>query len=531
VGSADAPSIRSRADAFATNAINMKLLFAALACATLACSTSSSVPSAPDASVQTPAFIASKRIEFPAHHKHPPVKTDAKKKPLKAPFNPNTPPSWLVTQWYVDPANATSCASDNNSCTSASCAAGGVGPCLTWSQLTKRFGTTSPIFGQDVTITFLSSQAANDTDPIIFHPVLANGSSAFVTGALTATSSGTFTGVTAKNRSTDQLWIVTTSGPTPAQFTFMQDTARSSFFWYVGNTPVAYGPAGSITQPLAATSVAGYTYLNPELDTIVLHDAYTTYSMFGINLVDVSATLQSFNNDTENNGLIFEHLNIIDTDVTMTGETPAAGVGQYVGFIECGINKKISGNGAPYDSISILPAFHNCAPTGGFPPFGTSFFGGLMFPGSIGYVASDYCFLDDDVWNAGVVRITTSIPLSMGYVYDHGAFQINGVTLVQGFNPFGAGTDAGTIWGPGSVDVSYNGRLGNLTGSPFAATFLFTGGLTMDGSGSAYAITDAGVWSSKAIGVTNLDQPISDGGFGGSAIYPQIGASITNDPL
>jgi hypothetical protein len=90
-------------------------------------------------------------------------------------------PACTVSSWYIDPQNTTTCASDANSCTSATCSGAGIGPCLTYQQIVTRRGSTSPVYpyGQSYTIFFLSPQTAN-VDPIFGEDQLSGGGEAII---------------------------------------------------------------------------------------------------------------------------------------------------------------------------------------------------------------------------------------------------------------------------------------------------------------------------------------------------------------
>ena len=79
----------------------------------------------------------------------------------------NCGPACTVSSWYFDPQDTTTCASDANSCTSATCAGAGVGPCLTYQQIVTRLGSTQAVypFAQSATVFELSPQTTG-TDPI-----------------------------------------------------------------------------------------------------------------------------------------------------------------------------------------------------------------------------------------------------------------------------------------------------------------------------------------------------------------------------
>jgi hypothetical protein len=114
---------------------------------------------------------------------------DAADQPRAASYsapNPVTPASWTVTDWYINPANlangsvSDSCASDTNSCQSATCVGGcsgstcpsGQGACLTFGVvIQQRLGTPSPLLQQVTTFHKLSAQVTG-TDLIYFTPRL-----------------------------------------------------------------------------------------------------------------------------------------------------------------------------------------------------------------------------------------------------------------------------------------------------------------------------------------------------------------------
>ena len=59
------------------------------------------------------------------------------------PAYPN--PYWATTGWFIDYANVTTCASDNNNCTQSTCGSAGSnqGPCATYAEISRRCGTPS----------------------------------------------------------------------------------------------------------------------------------------------------------------------------------------------------------------------------------------------------------------------------------------------------------------------------------------------------------------------------------------------------
>jgi len=154
------------------------------------------------------------------------------------------PSAWTVPAWWVDPGNASGCASDNNTGTSATCAAGGVGPLLTFGAIVARWGTLEPVLYQNTTITFLSSQTSN-ADPVILRPYLA-GAYLIVQGVIGASqqvATGTLSGVTAKNQATNTLFSATLNGFTTA-YSLNGTTLNAGISITPANLDAAVGATG-----------------------------------------------------------------------------------------------------------------------------------------------------------------------------------------------------------------------------------------------------------------------------------------------
>jgi hypothetical protein len=517
---------------------SVTILFA-LAIIIVACRTPSTEPPVPTAltanDASTSTVHEARQVQGRQARKPP---TNPPKK-LKAPFNPATPPSWLIPNWYIDPANSTGCAADTNSCTSASCAAGGVGPCVTWGQIVKRYGTLSPVLAQNTTYTFLSSQST-DADPVSFSPISNTGNILF-TGNLTSIATGTFAAVTAKNRNAGQLWNVNLgTSPTPLLGHLAQDTVNSSFFWIYKTIA---GDVVSISQPLASSvgmgtapfGVAPNPYALPplpELDTIALHDAYTVYSMPQVVFGNIKATIDEYNVSSYGNGIQIQHIEIIDPQGI--GLLDPLYVGQNVGFIEVKIDKPLNTTTAWNDN---LQGWNN-----------TYFL--TLQPGSaasqsdvIGGVGDFFCnappagqyfaptFDGDIIFTGGQVQFVCN----MGLVYmdNPDGFEVDGI-MSMGPLYSSVGPPGGAIWGSTQNGVcSYQGGLINYgADSPDATatnTFLMDGGLCISSLTTAYSVSAMGTWlGGVPITQKNLDHTIADGGFGGCAVDPQSGGRICN---
>ncbi len=153
---------------------------------------------------------------------------------------PIIPSSWTIPNWYIDPANATTCASDSNSGTSATCSAGGVGPLKSYQELYVHrwgcLGTPSycPRFRQNVTLTFLSSHTDN-SDPVLGAFSLENGAQVLIQGQLTSAQrvcTGTITVNAAKNRTTGQVLEATLPCAVTAEDLIVNSTHASRAWTY-----------------------------------------------------------------------------------------------------------------------------------------------------------------------------------------------------------------------------------------------------------------------------------------------------------
>src|SRR5579862_8508213 len=92
---------------------------------------------------------------------------------------PSNNPFLTQAVWFVDPANSTGLASDNNSGLTATT------PLLTWSQIVQRWGSITPLLPQTTVIKFLSSQPVG-VDNIVARPIMGGvGSAFFILGGLT----------------------------------------------------------------------------------------------------------------------------------------------------------------------------------------------------------------------------------------------------------------------------------------------------------------------------------------------------------
>jgi len=172
------------------------------------------------------------------------------------------PASWKQTAWFIDNANSTGCASDNNrTCSSSSCTSGD-GPCLTYGSIATRWGTYYPKLQQATVVTVIGNMASSD---IIYAGPAVEGTSSLlsVSCALpTPTWTGTLGTVTAKNRTTAQLTtaVITAAGVAANQLII--NTTHPSYNWTKSNS----GTTWTVSEPISGCSAPATSCAPAESD-------------------------------------------------------------------------------------------------------------------------------------------------------------------------------------------------------------------------------------------------------------------------
>jgi hypothetical protein len=210
--------------------------------------------------------------------------------------------AWSVPNWYIDDANASGCASNANTGTSASCPSAGVGPLATKSGLYQRWGTWSPILNAvTVTVTYLSGDTGT-SDPSLFAPVLSNGAQFIETAPLPAPAFvGTLGTVTAKNRTHNQILQATfnaTSGSI-AQCMLLVNVTRGNSRSFAQR--LVSGATWQLDQPLTPwTPGTVYGTNVAEVDTWQAGDSIDGYNLTAIYEPVFGGQMADFGNQFSN---------------------------------------------------------------------------------------------------------------------------------------------------------------------------------------------------------------------------------------
>jgi len=295
-------------------------------------------------------------------------------------------PAWN-TSFFIDPANSTGCASDSNSGTPSTCGATGVGPLLSYAEVTSRFGPTGcPITSANVTYTWLSS--APVTDPVFICPQMnptgalvggqPTGPSILYTGTLqgsTVISAGT---VTARSPST-KTPLQVNFGATTALYTFLQNTTHPSCAFVLS---LVSGTNYRITQPMPCLTHPtgngkGYSGATApvlsqswnEVNTWATSDSITESTFPGVYMVGSSN--QNFDGFNNTGVVQIAHLRVLDAGAANNQGSAGFFVNQSTEFGEAVVDRSVQvfQDGIPDSKVGTsfgLTGLYNTVCTNGF---------------------------------------------------------------------------------------------------------------------------------------------------------------------
>lgn len=470
-----------------------------------------------------------------------------------------------VPNWYIDPQNASGCASDFNNGTSATCASGS-GPLSHYYELVSRWGTTSPTLTSAMTRIFWVSGQSDNSDPIdatpysntgaadsgvifqglAFEPVSLGSAAAPLLGTCT------LTGVTVKNRVARTL-TTATAACVPDINKLVVNTTHPSAAW-------SYTALGANTwnfsQPLtfSTDSLIG----RDEVDTWATGDTISVYEPVHLSMRNLGAygfidiavyhvkvfspiLNGSIGRLNTGPGLVYFAESRISVE-TMVG--PAEGPGQLeLDNVDCL-------ESAPHSQLDRGRIWTSNTDIG-VSTSGVLVFGGIIQRES---TAAGYFYYDVilDFAHAGGWSLLSG---AFGHVYlDSGALLINRSSTIAN-EPYGNIAPNAIVWGSGSITVSANAELNYVsstsTATPAQDMLNLSGGFSglfigthCDVPGCAPSTRiDAHPCSLDVRGGTGatrcgtaltppmLDLPFADGGLGGFAFLPGDGAFVAGHAL
>jgi hypothetical protein len=420
--------------------------------------------------------------------------------------NPIIPPSWTVPAWYIDPANSIGCASDSNSGTSATCSGGcagsvctsGIGPLSTFGEFrAHRIGTTMPVypFGQSVTVTLLSAQAAGQ-DKIVFEPHMTGGGQAVLLGTLVVVQP-TFTAGTITQPTIAAGGTLLTVASMPA------GTVANEIVYNVTRNSYAFidsmnGTTATMQQPLKAAyvTVPGIPAASEsagEDQTWATGDSIEIEQVQAANLgywTPQGADLTTGGAQASVGWVQF--LQIVDTSGDVTSQYPL-------------INNGAAANTLAMDVVSTRLALATTGGRGnGVNVLGCSVAGlaistantSLIYGG--GYAAGmTIAGNNNQIQGKAILHGTFELAGSfsnIGDIYSNGAWIVAGGQLDM-TNP---------VWGSFALEVYPQGTV--WTTASFSADLLTSGAITWGSAGTTGSFYDAGAWTSGiSITPANID--------------------------
>lgn len=432
------------------------------------------------------------------------------------------PDKWTQAAFFVDPANSTGHASDDNDGLTP------LTPVLTYSIgiVANKWGTVSPTLAQHTVITWLSSWApALQPDPVICEPVM-QGAVLQLVGTLVGVAAGAFVAVTPKARATGQLLdvdlgtgalpgdlVVNTTAGKASVATVYKNVAGTNFAMTQPQTPAPVGPIDS-TTPMA------------EVDTWAPGDTFRIFRQPTVNLVSCNPVPAGFIAPNFPNPLQLLHIHAISADGIPADDNVYLANAMTVA--ECFFESTVCVTEAADDTNTLL---YGCFVTQALiDAAGSSI--GVMNGGALFSAFSTsqipYTIGNDAILDASVGSIIIN-QTGGGNAFLTNVYLAGTVLFGAPVNVIGA-----QLWGPGTIDVIGTARMfyGGSAGAA-VATFLNLGGLLINGQNRAMAFqpTDPATWHYRAaasLTPTNLDTGFpSANGYNGTAWNPGGGA-ITN---
>ena len=428
-----------------------------------------------------------------------------------APGTPPYNPVWFgLTDIYWDPGNSSTLASDSNDGQSTTT------PILTWAELVRRYGSSSPTmnYAQTTTVHLMSVQPAGQ-DPAFLHPHMSGGADYLMDGNLGMTNPGAaFTiGVGDLSGGFGFAGATPTAGGTqmvlagvPAYVTqgcLLENTTRGSYAFV---DSVSAGNA-SLTQPQTKTSLTTFAggFPLPVVDNDwASGDSVTVWTLPSVNVKSWASFGSGDANSGTPSGMVLLRLTI-GGGVGMHGWTSvhAWSCVQLTAGATLGPS---SGSGYIMGCL-MLGAID--ASVGTVTMFGGSCRGAStwVIGNSVGNSASN--------WNNNAClhgTVTVAGNLSVGPSFHDGSIIVAEQSSVR---------QLATLFGSFALTVTSGATWLNQTGSTYALTLLTSGALKLGGAttGTSYA---GGVWT-DGVTITTAHLDANNG-----LQNPRSGARFTN---
>lgn len=433
---------------------------------------------------------------------------------------PVVPPSWLVPAWFIDPVAGNDLNNGQTALTALK----------TWAQLVNLWGTNAPTLRQSTTITFLSSQPDN-TDPVIFRPVVGNGAVVEIVGTPAVVTAGVIlAGTVAKNRATG-VFLQTNLGATSAQSQLVQNTTHPSRAFVYANVA---GNVWKMSQPLGVAGIPVSLSAPPlEIDTWANGDSVNLLSLPNVAVVEVRPTIAD-PNAADDNQVYLVNLNLFAPAPGAAGVSTTV-LGAGVQCWECSSSRQVAIGGVLPNALgpqTLQVVLGNFADSGGLVSANTGntvVIGGYARVGA--WALSGSFIVDGDF----IVGVGSSFSPAGTGPSNFGFVGVDAVTAIIGPSGevFASGVFYGgqVIYGAGAtLSTLGTGRMRYGSGAGAAVATFTIPTLKLNNATTAHSVI-AGTPDTfnGAIGLTAaaLDAAAGAAGFGGNAFVPG-GASMAN---
>lgn len=426
-------------------------------------------------------------------------------------------PDWRLQRndWYIDSAGGND---ENDGLTAATAIQTGL-------ELYRRWGAKNLVSQLNDSNYSINIHILNDIikpDMLILDCVVSGDTEIRILGEGTTTaSSGTLTGVTAENQTTNQAWQITDSSVatwTPGKrIRFTSGTANGAITWVAKNlgsnaarvsntalnTEISFG-----VVPVNKTPAIGNTYVIENLTKLNL--GYMHIEQAG-NTIDFGANINFIDLELQAHGT---NLHVI--------HAPKDFNNTIITFYQCSFVGNIESYGI---------CFANCLWTA-FPVLRKSTFvyGGLTLNTFVEWQAQEEGQIQNDMYVQGGQGIIVGGVCTMGNcaVFDTVAGAVNPGHAIQVGSPGTLDTNigpamlklSGRVWGSGALLTGIRVAAGSVVEAGIAPTITGTAGdFRLGGGGKerAFKETNGTITGVIAATWTKFNQTVAAGGFGGNA--------------
>jgi hypothetical protein len=432
----------------------------------------------------------------------------------------STPSAPGLTQaiWYVDPQNTSGTASNANDGLTTATAL------LTYAEIVRRWGgTTSPTITQSTRLIWLSSHT-DDSDPVVWTPVMTKASTASIESVPTVLATGVIlASVVARNTAAGSNALLQADIGASGSLNVLVKNTTAGKSSICGVYSLVAGTTFRLYQPLAPTSVGGTTF-PAEVNTWANGDTVDILLPQAIDLVTFDPIVATSNSTLTNYGHIYQITSFNPLDATFA-PFHRTHIGQFVRVMESVMRRalwlegKASPSTSPFTTGGLINVACQRGVDGAMGAF-TTFYGG----GNNANSAS----------NLGAAFFTSFTSNCTFSVHVDGSGASGSVWLDKPlFIDSNFNINAGTvIFGPSEIRVQGTSRVSIDPGATFVGTFTgpsyIASGVKMNGAYTASSVISGApsvINGGIATTVANLDAAAGAAGFGGLA-FNLGGASL-----